>query len=454
MSSKLLAFVVVASLVVLTAATINLNALFNYSAQPVPAYITKDNTGTNAIDDKVATLGRVLFYDKKLSVNNTIACASCHKQQFAFGDVALQSPGVAGSTARHSMRLANARFGTEVKFFWDERAATLENQTTMPVKDHVEMGFSGANGDPGIDSLIHKLENVGYYDTLFTFAYGSAVITETKLQTALAQFVRSIQSFDSKFDTGLAAVNGNLGVNFPNFTAAENAGKQVFLLPPPNGAGCQGCHRAPEFDIDPNSLNNNIIGNLNNPGTPDITVVRSPSLRNVVGPGGASNGRLMHDGSLVTLLDVVNHYNVITFNPNVNPNLDNRLKGPNGTGQNLNLTTTQKNNLVAFLQTLTGVAVYTDERWSDPFNANGSLSVVPLVSPPTVIIDGKTKLMIMDTVTTGDYVVVRQTDGTLALRRNRLSVSATGDTLYNGSSWVIVPGISNANFKGTGGNKQ
>ena len=146
----------------------------------------------------------------------------------------------------------------------------------------------------------------------------------------------------------------------------------------------------------------------------------------------------MHDGSLVTLLDVVNHYNVITFNPNVNPNLDNKLKGPNGTGQNLNLTTTQ-NNLVAFLQTLTGVAVYTDERWSDPFNANGSLSVVPLVSPPTVIIDGKTKLMIMDTVTTGDYVVVRQNDGTLALRRNRLSVSATGDTLYNGSSWVIVP---------------
>lgn len=116
MSSKLLAFVVVSSLVVLTAATIDLNALLNYAAQPVPAYITKDNTGTNAIDDKVATLGRVLFYDKKLSVNNTIACGSCHKQQFAFGDVALQSPGVAGSTARHSMRLANARFGTEVKF--------------------------------------------------------------------------------------------------------------------------------------------------------------------------------------------------------------------------------------------------------------------------------------------------------------------------------------------------
>ena len=439
---------------VLTAATIDLNALLNYAAQPVPAYINKDNTGTNAIDDKVATLGRVLFYDKKLSVNNTIACASCHKQAFAFGDAGIQSAGVAGSTARHSMRLANARFGTEVKFFWDERAATLETQTTMPIKDHVEMGFNGTNGDPGIDSLINKLEQVGYYDTLFTFAFGSPVITETKLQTALAQFVRSIQSFDSKFDTGLAAVNGNLGANFPNFTPAENAGKQVFLAPPPNGAGCQGCHRAPEFDIDPNSLNNNIIGNITNPGTPDITVFRSPSLRNVAGPSGAPNGRLMHDGSLTTLLDVVNHYNLIIFNPTVNPNLDNRLKGPTGTGQNLNLTTAQKNNLVAFLQTLTGSAVYTDERWSNPFDVSGNLSLIPLISPPTVIIDGKTKLMIMDTVTTGDYVVVRQNDGTLALRRNRLSVSATGDTLYNGTSWVIVPGISNANLKAVGNNKQ
>ena len=64
---------------------------------------------------------------------------------------------------------------------------------------------------------------------------------------------------------------------FSQFHGSRKCGKAGVLLPPPNGAGCQGCHRAPEFDIDPNSLNNNIIGNLNNPGTPDITVVRSPS---------------------------------------------------------------------------------------------------------------------------------------------------------------------------------
>jgi cytochrome c peroxidase len=435
--------------ILLISATIDLNNLLNYQAQTKPAYITKDNTAGNAITNGGAILGRVLFYDKKMSVNNTIACASCHKQQFAFGDNALQSTGVAGLTGRHSMRLVNARFSTETKFFWDERAATLEAQTTMPIKDHTEMGWSGANGDPGIDSLIRKLENIPYYDTLFTLAYGSTTITEAKIQDALAQFVRSIQSFDSKFDTGLAAVNGNLGANFPNFTAAENAGKALFLAPPGpgnNGAGCQGCHRAPEFDIDPASLNNNIIGNLASPGTNDITVRRSPTLRDMVNPSGQLNGPLMHDGSKATLLDVINHYNVITFNAATNNQLDNRLKGPPpGLGQNLNLTQAQKDNLVAFLSTLTGNNVYTDERWSNPFNANGTLTIVPLVQLPYVQIDGKFKVMMMDTITSGEYVVVRQADGTLALRRNKLTVSATGDTLYNGAGWVIIPGISGAN---------
>lgn len=125
---------------------INLNSLYNYANQAVPSYITKFNGTTNPITDKGATLGRVLFYDKKLSSNNTVACASCHQQQFAFSDQAIASTGVNGTTGRHSMRLINARFANESKFFWDERAASLEVQTTMPIKDHAEMGFSGANG--------------------------------------------------------------------------------------------------------------------------------------------------------------------------------------------------------------------------------------------------------------------------------------------------------------------
>ena len=93
------------------ALSINPAALENYAAQGKPAYVNKDNTAANPITDKTATLGRVLFYDKNLSINNTIACASCHKQEFAFGDTATTSLGVEnGRTVRHSMRLINTRY--------------------------------------------------------------------------------------------------------------------------------------------------------------------------------------------------------------------------------------------------------------------------------------------------------------------------------------------------------
>ncbi|MEZ4765359.1 MAG: cytochrome-c peroxidase [Calditrichia bacterium] len=159
----------------------------------------------------------MLFYDKKISVNNTIACASCHQQAFAFSDTVQASTGVNGTTGRHSMRLINARFANEAKFFWDERAASLEAQTTMPIQDHAEMGFSGENGDPALDSLLTKLMNIDYYNDLFTFAYGDSIVTEARMQRAIAQFIRSIQSFDSKYDAGRSQVPNDPTL-FPNFT--------------------------------------------------------------------------------------------------------------------------------------------------------------------------------------------------------------------------------------------
>lgn len=360
------------SVLLFSAGVINLSALFNYANQQIPTYILKDNTpSNNVIDDKIATLGRVLFYDKQLSLNNSIACASCHIQQFAFGDTAILSQGFEGGlTGRHSMRLINSRFGTETKFFWDERAANLETQTTMPIQDHVEMGFSGTNGQPNFDSLVNKLSTISYYPTLFNFAFGSTQITEYRIQRALAQFVRSIQSFDSKFDVGRAQAP-NLGAPFPNFTAQENLGKQLFLAPPPNGAGCQGCHRAPEFDIDPNSLNNGVIGIAGMPGI-DLTNTRAPSLRDLFNPEGALNGPLMHNGIFININQLITHYNLVPQNPQ-NTNLDPRLQGPGG---NLQLTQDERNALIAFLKTLTGSAIYTDQRWSNPFDENGQLELI------------------------------------------------------------------------------
>lgn len=270
------------------------------------------------------------------------------------------------------MRLINTRFAAETKFFWDERAANLETQTTMPIKDHGEMGFSGTNGDATFATLITKLSAIGYYKELFKFVYGSEEITENKIQLALAQFIRSIQSFDSKYDTGRALVANN-NADFPNFTAQENTGKNLFTTPPvfnasgnrtSGGLGCDGCHKAPEFDIDPNSRNNGIGGSI--AGGPDFTNTRSPSLRDLVKVDGSLNGPFMHTAAINSLQTAIGHYGDLTTQAINNTNLDPRLK-PNGVGQKLNLTAAEVNSVIAFLKTLSGTHVYTDTKWSIPF---------------------------------------------------------------------------------------
>jgi len=351
---------------------IDLNNLANYANQTIPSYITKDNTAGNSITDKGATLGRVLFYDKNLSSNNTISCASCHKQANAFGDTDLASIGINGTTARHTMRLVNTRFSNEHHFFWDERAATLELQSTQPVRNHTEMGYSGLNGDPSFSDLVNKLSAINYYKELFQFVYGSTEITEEKIQLALAQFVRSIQSFDSKYDVGRAQATSDV-VGFSNFTTDENKGKTIFMTAPvfdatgtriSGGFGCASCHNAPEFDIDPNSKNNGIVGVIGSSSI-DITVTRAPSLRDLVKPDGSSNGPFMHTGNIPNLQAVIDHYSVMNLTIG-NTNLDPRLT-PNGFGQKLNLSIQEKNSVIAFLKTLSGTSIYTDPIWSNPF---------------------------------------------------------------------------------------
>lgn len=349
--------------------SIDLTNLANYANQDVPQYITKDNAPDNPVDDREATLGRALFYDNNLSSNRTISCASCHQQAFAFSDNEALSQGVNGVTGRHSMRLINVRFADEENFFWDERAIDLEDQTTRPIQDHIEMGFSGTNGDGDINDLIDRLSALDYYQELFTFAYGDPLITEERMQSALSDFIRSIQSFDSRFDQGLVQAN-NVNRDFPNFTNQENLGKRLFLSRPQinggirvgGGAGCGGCHRAPEFDIDPNSRNNGVITAAST-GEIDLTNTRSPTLRDVFDIDGQLNGQMMHNGAFETMEGVMAHYNNV---PN-NQQLDNRLRN-GGMGQNLNLTNDEIQAIIAFMKTLSGNDIYTNEKWSDPFN--------------------------------------------------------------------------------------
>lgn len=376
-------------------AQLDLNNLRDYANQAIPDHITKDNTPmNNPIADEGATLGRVLFYDKLLSVDNTISCASCHQQEHAFSDLNPRSSGIGGNlTDRHSTRLINTRFGDEVKFRWDETASSLEAQMTLPIRNEVEMGYSGENGQPSFSNLIQEMAATDYYPAMFNFVFGDATITEERMQLALAQFVRSIQSFDAKYDIGRAQVNSDLE-DFPNFTVQENNGKQLFIedyewvedevtVPAgtfpaarriSGGFNCATCHRPPEFDIDPASLNNGFVFAPAGAAL-DVSVFRSPTLRDLIKTDGTTlNGGMFHAGLTRNLDGIFVHYNFRPLEPE-NPFFDPRLTRQ-GLSQWLDVTVQERQSVFAFLRTLTGNDVYTNGKWSDPFDANGNLDLV------------------------------------------------------------------------------
>jgi cytochrome c peroxidase len=406
---------------------IDLAALPNYANQGKPSYILKENGRDNPISDYGATLGRVLFYDKRLSRNNTVSCASCHQQAHGFSNPSIASTGVAGMTGRHAMRVSNNRFAEETNYFWDERVTFLEDQVTKPIQDAIEMGFSGTGGDPAFSDLIARLSATQEYPILFKLTFGeSSTITETAIEYALAQFIRSIQSFDSRYDAGRAfAVDSK---PFPNFTSSENNGKQLFITAPSQGgAGCAACHRPPEFDIDPNSRNNGVITSIG--GGTDLTNTRAPTLRNLARPTGELNGPFMHNGAFNTLAQVIDHYAAI---PGDNPNLDPRLRRPGGGVQTLNLTAQQRLDLEAFLLTLSGNALYTDPKWSDPFRADGTITLtnVPGSASPAQTLNISTRLGVGagDNVMIGGFIIKGNSSKSVLIRGLGPSLSNLGLT--------------------------
>lgn len=360
-------------------ANIDLGNLSDYAAQTVPDYIGPALDNGNPVTDAGATLGRILFYDVNLSIDNSISCASCHVQANGFSDLATVSNGVgSGVTGRHSMRLINGGFGHAGNGggastqFWDQRAATHEAQETQPIQDANEHGFSGENGAPDFAALITKMEGLDYYEELFRYVYLDADITEARIGQSLAQFTKSIQSFDSRYDIGRAQVNDQ-DDNFPNFTAQENAGKNNFRGQG-TGLNCEACHQAPEFTIQTGNGrgHNGVVGVAADPNAFDFTNTRAPSLRDLVNADGDVNGPMMHDGSLPTLQAMLDHYSNIPT-PGGEPartdfinTLDNRLRQGDAARQ-FNLTNAEKTAIEAFLRTLSGTDVYTDLKWSNPF---------------------------------------------------------------------------------------
>lgn len=336
-----------------------------------------DNTAEDdPISDAGATLGRVLFYDKQLSENDTIACASCHHQERAFADPRRFSVGFkGGKTGRNAMGLGYLRFtiinGSRPGFFWDERATTLEDQVLMPIQDKVEMGMK-------LNELEPKLQRLPYYPPLFEAAFGSREVTSTRIAQAVAQFMRSMVSFDSKFDRAAKATGGTGNShNFDEFTAEENLGKSLFIdgVGDVPEIGCAHCHVPPTFGM-PKSFNNGLdmhyadqgLGSRDVPSNDPFTATndgkfKASSLRNI-----ALTAPYMHDGRFATLEQVVEHYSS-GVHPHANLGVafnevdDARDKGTSGFG----LTRKQKSALVAFLKTLTDEEFISDPRFSDPF---------------------------------------------------------------------------------------
>lgn len=311
------------------------------------------------VTDAGATLGRVLFHDRQLSRNGLVACASCHTQAFGFDDRTRLSIGFAGKTTRRAaMSLANARFAAGGRYFRDQRAATLEDQVLEPFTDPVEMGLG-----PG--ELVRRVEARAFYLPLFEAAFGDNAVTDDRIASALAQYVRAIVSTRSRYDEGRARSASSLEP-FGNFSAAENRGKQLFLTARTDGgSGCAQCHSGDAF-LMPGARNNGLDVDGKDNGLGEITgrredlgLFRAASLKNI-----AVTAPYMHDGRLATLADVVRHY---AREVRPHPNLSPELREPDGKPARLDLSAADQAALVAFLETLTDAELLADPRFSDPF---------------------------------------------------------------------------------------
>ena len=323
-----------------------------------------DSTIFDFIEDDIATLGRVLFYDKKLSALENISCASCHIQEFSFTDNVAFSEGVNVPTKRNSMQLNDIAWTDNHSFFWDMSESDLREMITLPLKDENEIGVE-------IDEVITKLGATTYYPDLFEKAYGATFINEERIVEALAHFMSSMTSFNSKFDQA-----SNEGVeNVLN--EQELLGLELF------GFTCDECHiqgdvgslfgflpedEIPMIEFFPFMFTNGlpILEGEDDMGAGEWMegferLFKVPTLRNI-----EVTGPYMHDGRFETLEEVVEHYSEeVEFN-------EFQFIIPEG---GYGFTEEEQNALVAFLKTLTDYTLLEDEKFSDPF---GITSIKPL----------------------------------------------------------------------------
>lgn len=316
-------------------------------------------------DDHIVTLGRVLFYDTRLSINNSISCGTCHKQELAFSDNVAHSRGFENKvTPRNTPPIQNIGNATSIQLddfsgfenlFWDGRETMLQSMVLRPITNHVEMGMS--NGA----TVLAKVNEQSYYQSLSKKAFGSTTMTQNQMAVALASFVANLQPSNTAFDLTSKDQPDAL-------SPIQQQGLDLFI----EKYNCISCHRITKpgnyskfaafanigLDV---FYTDNGRGNITN-NSADNGKFKIPNLRNVT-----LTAPYMHDGRFATLEEVMDHYSTGINN---NTNLDPRLRDKNNQAAVFNITPTEKKAIIAFLGSLTDFNLTTDERLSDPFTKN------------------------------------------------------------------------------------
>jgi cytochrome c peroxidase len=310
-----------------------------FTPVPIPA--------DNPLTEEGIKLGRHLFYEELLSGDNTQSCGSCHRQEHAFSDTAKGSVGIHGDIGdRQAMPLFNIAWADE--FFWDGRAATLEEQIFGPVVNPIEMDESWVNA-------VNELKQVPAYVQMFDQAFGVIDFDSTHVSKAIAQFIRTMVSSNSRFDKYLRFED--------TLSIQELQGWDLFR--DLQGADCFHCHAHSSSQFTDFSLRNNGLDSIiTDPGWGDITgfsydigKFKVPSLRNI-----EVSGPYMHDGRFQTLDEVINFYSegIRSTSPNIDPSIEFASQG------GVQLNPTEKAAVKAWLLSLTDWEFLTDPAFSDP----------------------------------------------------------------------------------------
>ncbi len=296
-------------------------------------------------------LGRRLFYDERLSGDNTMSCSSCHSPAMNFSDSAQFSTGITGQQGnRQSMVLLN--LGWQNFFFWDGRVSTLEQQVLHPVINPIEMKDRWPD-------VVDELMEDPFYPEMYRKAFGDRGIDSVKTAKALAQFLRTLISGNSRYDK---MVRGEL-----TFTTDELTGMDLFMRDKDEnnsiaGGDCFHCHGA-SFFTDHLFHNNGLDATFSDNGRGGFTgnandngKFKSPTLRNIM-----LTAPYMHDGRFQTIDQVLNHYSTGLQNSStVDPLM--KFVADGGVG----LTTLEKNQIIAFLGTLTDSSFVNNPAFQDP----------------------------------------------------------------------------------------